>query len=441
MTPYSHEPSWFAAIRHISGKGTGYIVAKPYIEPDKPGAYVYLDGCTDQLSPDKIRKLLNNCLTVLEPTGVLIASVLPIHAEFVTSCLKDMIVIEQNMVDGRAFMVLSRIGTPKPLPEVVIFRNGNAIGDAIYVSAVASEYARSGFSMLVLAMECNRHVYANNPAIQEFVPLPDFDAGVMNRLADFWSKRVRVFVNLDWSIEGHLLKKNFVHGYFWSDLQRRAMCGIPYAQNVARQAGLQSITLKHFPGTDDVSAANMVVDKIGNEFIFLHLAGSGGVHKWWPYWKELVMMLLSKTKYSIYLSFGRDGTEHFHKIMEHVEQNHGKTDRIHVTNNKRSFSINVEIARQSACVVAPETGLPTALAHEDKVPKVLMLSHSADKNFADWKNTVFMQAGTERAPCQPCHRIHIDHTHCPLHVATGAALCQAVVPPAEVYDLIMEKVV
>ena len=239
IIPYLHEQSWFAAIRYTSGRGSGYILKEPYVENDTLGAYVYIDGCTDNLTTDKLIAFIKHCEEVVAQTGVLIASILAHQVSAVISALPGMSVIEDNFVDGRAFLVFGRMQAQKQLPEAIIYRFGNAIGDAYYASAVASAYGEQGFSLAIMAMESNRQVYANNPHVHEFIPLPEFTTSQMNRFIEFWSKRVRIFINLDWSIEGHLLKKSVENGYFWSDLQRRATCGKSYAKNVAMLAGLQ----------------------------------------------------------------------------------------------------------------------------------------------------------------------------------------------------------
>lgn len=173
-----------------------------------------------------------------------------------------------------------------------------------------------------------------------------------------------------------------------------------------------------------------------SKIIFIQLAGSGDVFKWNPHTAKLVLMLLAKTDYSIYVSYTSQHSGLAHKLRQHVAENYGATDRVVYSAPKRSFCTNVEIARRAACVLGPETGLMVALSHEEDVRKVLLVSHSAVSNFADWKNATFL---TGKVPCAPCHRMHASFQYCFKDEATGAAKCQAVISASEMFEAVVKK--
>lgn len=168
-------------------------------------------------------------------------------------------------------------------------------------------------------------------------------------------------------------------------------------------------------------------------FIFIQLAGSGDVFKWNPHMAKLVLMLLAKTDYSVYISYTSQHSGLAHKLRQHITENYGATDRVVYSAPKRSFCTNVEIARQAAVVIGPETGLMVALSHEEDVRKVLLVSHSAVSNFADWKNTTFLVG---KVPCSPCHRMHASFQYCNKDEATGAAKCQAVISAVKMFETV-----
>lgn len=437
-TPYSHEPSWFAAVRHIAGKGSGYIIREPFIEDEKPSAYVYMDGVTDVMTPRDVAKFVSKAATLVNENGLFIASVLEQNVDVVREQLAqyDFCLIEDSLVVGRIVLVFSHEDKPKPIPEVIVYRNGAAIGDAYYASAVATEYAKLGFTLAVMTSDAVKSVYEHNPYVKEIIPVPLFDHETLLRFMEFWSRRVRLFVCLDWSIEGHLLKKDVSNGFFWSDAQRRKICAKSYANNVAELAGLDSITIQHYSSKEDIKFADDEKQKLG-DYVFIQLSGSGDTHKKYPYWAQLIMMILSRTNLNVYLSFTQAHLAIYHKIAEHVQANYGSLDRIFRTDSKRSFNQNAEIARRSACLVAPETGIITAFAHDETVPKVLLLSHSAPDNFSDWKNMQFLSAAG-RVPCAPCHRIHFNWSWCVQDKKTEHAACQAAIAPSEVFTAIMD---
>lgn len=354
----------------------------------------------------------------------------------------DFTFLEESYIDDRVFLVYCRGEAPSHygVPEVLIYRGGGAIGDVYHAAAVAEEYAKQGFKVCFMAQDKVHHVFANNPHIKWYVPEPTMPNAQLFQFLTFWEKRARLMIVLDYSIEGFLLKQPVSTEYFWSKEQRERMCGKSYAQNVSDMAGLDKIArITHYASERDREEAQTSVwstcqsigdSNINAPFIFLQLGGSSDVHKWNPHLPQLCVMLLARTEYSLYLSFNNSHAGMAHRIKKYIEANYGETSRLVLSTSKRSFSVQVEIAKHAVCVMGPETGIMVALSHSE-VRKVLLCSHSAPSNFNDWENTTFLKGDV---PCSPCHRQHQDFTFCNKDVVTGAAACQAAIGVKQMFE-------
>ena len=65
-----------------------------------------------------------------------------------------------------------------------------------------------------------------------------------------------------------------------------------------------------------------------------------------------------------------------------------------------------------------------------------MLSHSSIENLSKhWTNTVSIVPQNTR--CYPCHRLHYTSEHCAEDPETGAALCQRLIDPIDVYQALV----
>jgi hypothetical protein len=76
----------------------------------------------------------------------------------------------------------------------------------------------------------------------------------------------------------------------------------------------------------------------------------------------------------------------------------------------------------------------------DSMAKIVFLSHSSEENLTrDWANTEALHSTT--TPCYPCHRMHLNHDFCPQDQETGAAMCQADLSAAVVWDAVQRAYV
>lgn len=434
-TPYTHEPSWFAALLYISGKPTGMIMRDAFEPVSEKISWCYADGALDKGVPS------SQLAAMVEDNGLLLLSALPNKLREVKAGVpSSFTLLEESDLGERVFLSYCNGDAPinSGVPEAMVYRDGGAIGDVYHAAAVAEEFAKQGFRTCFMAMDKVRHVFASNPFITWFVPRPMMEDKQLHRFLEFLSRRVKLFVVLDWSIEGMLLKKEILSEYFWSKRQREAMCAKGYARNVSDMAGLTEVpVIRHYASQPECAEATGIADGRGT-FVFIQLAGSSDVHKWNPHTAKLIVMLLARTSHSIYVSYTSAHAGLAYKVRQHVIDNYGETDRLVMSDPKRSYSVNIEIAKRAACVVGPETGLMVGLSHETAVRKVLLVSHSAVSNFDDWVATTFLTAG-DRVSCWSCHRLHTDFRWCRKDEATGASACQAIISAKEMFEAITRK--
>jgi ADP-heptose:LPS heptosyltransferase len=100
------------------------------------------------------------------------------------------------------------------------------------------------------------------------------------------------------------------------------------------------------------------------------------------------------------------------------------------------MSIRQTLALAQACdtVIGPETGVLNAVAFENEITKVVMLSHSSHENLTKhWANTIAIEPNREAAPCYPCHRLHYTRDFCPFEEETHAAVCAYSISPDTVF--------
>jgi ADP-heptose:LPS heptosyltransferase len=422
---------WFAALRFMSGNG--YVVedAMPAFTIERD--WVFATKGMGELSNDGISKFVNISWKYVKVGGWLCLGVNRPDAQFPK--IAGSTLMETAIVDGHHYRLWRKDeGTEireesHPLPDILVFRDGNAIGDALQAAAVAMEFKLQNPDKRVALM-----VKGGNPmtAVENTpnIDLMKIADCIGNDLAasfiTFWESRVPHMINLDWSVEGELLKYKGRRDYWWTHAQRKAHCGKSYNQNVATLSGLKNIpNIQFFAKAEDEAHAATLID---GEYIAIQLRGSA-VHKWYPFMGEFAAMAI-KSGYKVVL-LGEGGSLPLElAIREKVDWLCGETKGLVSLVGKLNLGQSVSVAKRAQVVIGPETGLMVALCHEP-IPKVLLVSHSAPSNFDDWNNIVCVSGN---APCWPCHRHHDSHDFCPQDKASKAAACQAEIPPAAIME-------
>ena len=78
--------------------------------------------------------------------------------------------------------------------------------------------------------------------------------------------------------------------------------------------------------------------------------------------------------------------------------------------NKQQVGAHLFAAQVADIVMGPETGVVNCSAFNEKVAKIVFLSHSSRDNLTrDWKNTIALEPDV---PCYPCHKMIYNWGDC-----------------------------
>ncbi len=380
--------------------------------------------------------------------------------------------------------------------HLLIARMG-AHGDALMASSILPWLKSKGWTISFISRNAGCDVLKHDPHIDELILLAagQVKEEELPHYWQAWQKRFDRFINLAHSVEGDLLKQPGRADYHWSDEQRRALCDRSYLGYLHRLAGVpKPYRVRFYPSAEeeiwarqkakefsvrqDRSSSSPLAGEVrrggerlrtefsigdisygcapptptlpsrGREFdrsqrkdgsknsggfILWCLRGSA-VHKWWPYGPQAICRLLAKTDLNIILTGDAGAGALAQEILTAAGNYHGDTWRVHTMCGTHSIRQIMALAHNAAAVVGPETGVMNAVSMQ-KVPKILLLSHSSAKNLSDdWINTTALAPQTS---CYPCHRLHFDHSWCPQDEATGAAACAANITAEQVVDAVM----
>lgn len=418
-----HLYTWFAAIRWVQGEGWIPPHA-PYYFPDQKNYVVLFDF--DSMEEPRLSAWLAQCAAAVAPQGYFCLGFTPNKTFTMPPGFK---LVEDSRLGTRQFQAWQKTeADPKrlALPDIIIFRDGHAHGDALQASAVAAWYARKYPDKAVALMVRPNAVetVGNTPN----VGIMKIEGCITNNeipaFVEFWTLRCGLLVNLDWSVEGNLLKYGGMRDYYWTHEQRKACCDGNYNTNVQRVSGMdEPLRIQYYPSSDDLAAAEALKPK--NPYIAIVMRGSA-VHKWYPFIGDLLILLLAKLPHDIILLGDPSSAQLGEQALERAAWGHGSMERIHNLIGRTKIGGSIMIAKDAACVVGPETGVLLALCHED-TPKVMVISQSSYGNFNDFINCNMISGNV---PCAPCHRHHNDFSYCFQDQKTGASICQAAISPA-----------
>lgn len=302
--------------------------------------------------------------------------------------------------------------------SVAIVRSGN-IGDAIWASSVAAPLKRQGFHVTAYVEPFGEAVLKNDPNIdrlivldRNFIPLQEWGLYFEHE-----KKRYTRWINFIQTAEAELLKVDDQASFYWPAEVRRHICDRNYVEFMHEVAGLPyRLEQRFYPAADEREWAKAERAKLDGRVIVLANAGSTAP-KWWPYAPVLAQLL---AELGIHVVVVGD--------MKGLEYPVGP--RVHVMGTGEwAIRQSLTFAQYADAIVGQETGLLNAVALE-RVPKVVMLSHSSARNLTrDWVNVVALAGAV---PCYPCHQIHYTHKHCPQDEASKAAKCQAAISVEDV---------
>jgi ADP-heptose:LPS heptosyltransferase/predicted SAM-dependent methyltransferase len=340
---------------------------------------------------------------------------------------------------------------PRPDKTVCISRFGG-FGDMLMASALLPELKRQGYHITFNTTPSGQDILLHDPHIDEWL-IVDPDQVPNHQLPLFWeaiARRYSKFIQLSESIEGTLLAMPGRANHMWPHAVRHMELNRNYLEWCAELAELPYRSeAKFYPSLYEQGVAAGYLGGIRTNrapkdlmigvptpdcfFIVWALAGSS-MHKFFPHMDTVIARVLLELPEAAIILTGD-------MACQILEAGWELEPRVLRESGKQSIRETLTLATMADCVLGPETGVLNAVAFEDKVAKVVLLSHSSVENLTKhWINTESLAAPFNPANpvChdQACHRLHFGKTYCVEDAATGASSCQSHIAPSRVFDAI-----
>lgn len=315
--------------------------------------------------------------------------------------------------------------------SVLIVRYGG-YGDMLLVSSILPSLKEDGWHITVNTTPRGLAPIEHDPHVDAWI-LQDNEQVPNHLLGEYWkalATRYDRFINLSESIEGALLAIPGRAQHGWPDELRRRISNVNYFERTHEIARVPAPFRPAFYPTEEERAWALEERAKAKGPLIINCLSGSSVHKTWPHLDALLARLLIETDATVALV----GDE----ICRHLEQGWESEPRVWCRSGLWSIRQCLAIAQLADVVVAPETGILYAVAHDPKVRKVVLLSHSSPENLTKhWPNTMALASSVA---CWPCHRMHYGFEFCSRHEITGTAICAANIPVESVYEAITKAV-
>lgn len=325
--------------------------------------------------------------------------------------------------------------------SALVIRYG-AFGDHMMASSALAALKAEGWHVTYNCDRRGEEVLRNDPHIDAWL-VQDTDQVPNHLLGPYWQAlgtRYDRVCNLTQSVEESLLAVPGRLNHSWPDEVRRNLMGsVNYLDRTHDLCGVaRGPRPAFYPDGHEKEWAKKqraTLTKKGRGPIIMWAMSGSAVHKVWPYMDQVIAsMLLAQPNVRIVLS-GAPGLD------EALEAGWQNEERVLKRTGKWSVREALTFAKLVAdVVVGPETGVLNAVSHEERVAKVIYLSHSSHENLTrDWVNTSVVMP-PESVACYPCHRMHYGFDFCPRHPHAGTALCAGEIEPAAVAEAIAHHI-
>lgn len=317
----------------------------------------------------------------------------------------------------------------KPDKSVCVVRYGG-FGDMIQTSSIFPGLKAQGYHITMMTTPGGRDILVNDPHIDAFI-LQDKEQVPNNELGGYWAawaKKFDKFINLSESVETTLLVSPGSALTRFPISIRRKMLNINYIEMTHDIAGVPLPGYSKFYPTDIEKAwAKKQAPK--TPVILWSLAGSS-VHKTWPWLDQMVARILLETDATIVLvgdtlcQLLEAGWENEPRVMR----------RSGIWSIRETLTFATE---QASLVIGPETGVLNAVGLDEKIAKIITLSHSSTENLVKyWKNTIAL-IPPESVDCYPCHQMIYNFSNCRQNPESGTAECQHNISPELMWGAIL----
>ena len=305
-------------------------------------------------------------------------------------------------------------------------------GDMIQAANVFPALKRQGFRITMMTTPKGHEIIQHDPHVDEWIVI-DHDQIPNNELGECfkqWAPRFDRFVNLCESVEGTLLAMPGRANHGWPEQVRHRHLNQNYLEFTAELAQVPyKSESKFYPAAvERDEATGYVAEHFGDDafVVVVALAGSS-LHKAYPWMDNAMMRVLLDIPEARFVMVG----DEFCRILEGGWESES---RVRMESGRLTIRQTLALASVADCVVGPETGVLNAVAFDEAIGKVVLLSHSSTENLTKhWKNTVALTP-PQSVACYPCHRLHYTDEFCNVHPEVGAAMCAFEINPQRVAE-------
>jgi ADP-heptose:LPS heptosyltransferase len=222
--------------------------------------------------------------------------------------------------------------------------------------------------------------------------------------------------------------------FWWDDVARRALANVSYLERVHDLAGVPHDFAPGFFPTDEEKAwaADMVDGWDAKPLIGVVCAGSN-LDKVWPRLPQAIVRLLATFPKGRIVFFNSTAPRDQEIVGAVLKQAHDAApDGISRIQHTTGWSIRqaLTMVQRLDLLIGPDTGLMWSAAMDERIRKVVLLSHASPTNITKhWLNTATLHADPQEVPCWPCHRLHKGPETCRFDHSAGAAACIASISP------------
>lgn len=323
---------------------------------------------------------------------------------------------------------------PRPEKKLGLVRLG-AYGDALWLSSLLPGLKAQGWHITLYTQRQGETSLRHDPNIDDMIVQADGIFGgpeeAMQWQAAYWlheEKKYDRFVNFMGCVERDLLAHATDHAFYFAHEQRHRLMNRNYLEALHEWADVpfdrERVRVKFYPSPEEIKWALEERSKYEGPLVLINHAGSS-LPKFWPHAQELMERLDAAGVWSVVVGDLR-------------AQELNPPDRARIVGTEWDIRKAYTLAAMADVVVGTESAIVNSVAHED-CAKVVLLSHSSNENLTrDWQNTTAFEP--RNLHCFPCHRIHVDATHCNFTPA-GYAACQEAATADEVAKCCIEWIV
>jgi len=294
-------------------------------------------------------------------------------------------------------------------------------GDCLMASSVIAGLKAEGYHVTVYTEGPGEEIFREDPNVDRLLWLPREEVTIADICGYFFGEASQYdrSVSLVEVVEKNLLAIASDVRFYWPQPARAAAFGGNYLEALHRVAGVPHRPAVRFHPSA-VERAEAALWASGHGPFALIAASGSTAPKYWPHLPRLVPALLERGLQVVVAGDLRGLAL-------------APRPGLHVLGTARPMREVLALAQQADVVIGQETGILNAVAFEEGVRKVVLLSHSSRENLTrDWPNTVALAGAVACYPCHRNHTVEVGSRYCTQDAASGAAACQAAISVVDV---------